>query len=137
MSMNATPVVIHDYDPRWPLQFELFRSRIAAVLGNMAAAIEHFGSTAVPGLAAKPIIDMDVLLVPGSKLPEAIAKLAAIGYRHQGDLGIAGREAFQVPAEDYALTCTFVCRRVLNIAGILRFEIIFGHVQQMPRCTVD
>ena len=96
--MNS--VIIQDYDPRWPQLFETLRSRIEAVIQGMAAAIEHVGSTAVPGLAAKPIIDLDVLLISASDLPLVIAKLASIGYGHRGDLGVAGREAFRTPPND-------------------------------------
>lgn len=66
----------------------------------MTAAIEHVGSTAVPGLAAKPIIDMDVLLISATDLQLVIAKLACVGYEHRGDLGVAGREAFRTPPND-------------------------------------
>ncbi|HEX4545170.1 MAG TPA: GrpB family protein, partial [Candidatus Acidoferrum sp.] len=58
----SSRIMIADYDPRWPEQFETLRSRIAAALGDLAIAIEHIGSTAVPGLAAKPVIDIDVLM---------------------------------------------------------------------------
>ena len=58
----SAPIIIEDYDPRWPERFEVLRARIAPELGPLAAAIEHIGSTAVPGLAAKAIIDIDVLL---------------------------------------------------------------------------
>ena len=51
-------VVIAAYDPAWPLRFEAERSRIAAALGDRALRIEHIGSTSVPGLAAKPIVDI-------------------------------------------------------------------------------
>ena len=51
-------IVIADYDPAWPARFETERSRIAATLGPRALRIEHIGSTAVPGLAAKPIVDV-------------------------------------------------------------------------------
>ena len=94
------PVIIQDYDPCWPQLFETLRSRIEAAIQGMAAAIEHVGSTAVPGLAAKPIIDVDVLLISASHLPLVIAKLASIGYEHRGDLGVAGREAFRIPPND-------------------------------------
>jgi GrpB-like predicted nucleotidyltransferase (UPF0157 family) len=95
------PVVIQDYDPCWPRLFEALRSRIAAVLESIAEAIEHVGSTAIPGLAAKPIIDMDVLLASDSDLALAIAKLASVGYEHRGDLGVPGREAFRAPPQDH------------------------------------
>ena len=92
------PVVVVDYNPAWPTQFRSLRGRIAGALRLMASAIEHVGSTAVPGLAAKPIIDIDVLLSAGSLLPAAIARLATLGaHVYQGDLGIPGREAFLSP----------------------------------------
>jgi len=83
-----------DYDPSWPQRFETLRAGIAAALGEMVSVIEHAGSTAVPELAAKPIIDIDVVLRPATDLPQVIARLASLGYEHQGNLGIPGREAF-------------------------------------------
>ena len=68
----------------------------------MVSAIEHVGSTSVPGLAAKPIIDLDVLLASAAYLPETIRRLATLGHEHQGDLGIAGREAFRAPPTLFA-----------------------------------
>jgi GrpB-like predicted nucleotidyltransferase (UPF0157 family) len=59
------PIVIADYDPNWPLLFERERDRIRAALGDRALMIEHVGSTSVPGLAAKPRIDV-LLVVPNS-----------------------------------------------------------------------
>lgn len=97
----TAPIIIEDYDPRWPQQFEQIRSRIAPSLAPLAAAIEHVGSTAVPGLAAKPIIDIDVLLRPAAEVSEAIARLATLGYEHRGDLGVPGREAFRAPGNDF------------------------------------
>ncbi|HTW56548.1 MAG TPA: GrpB family protein [Terriglobales bacterium] len=97
--MNA-PIAIDDYNLRWPERFESIRDRIAPALGPIAAAIEHIGSTAVPGLASKPIIDLDVLLRSDADLPAAISKLGALGYEHRGDLGVSGRHAFKAPSHD-------------------------------------
>jgi GrpB-like predicted nucleotidyltransferase (UPF0157 family) len=58
------------------------------------------GSTAAPGLAAKPIVDIDVLLASETMLPAVIERLASLSYIHQGDLGIPEREAFLAPAND-------------------------------------
>jgi GrpB-like predicted nucleotidyltransferase (UPF0157 family) len=96
----VNPVLVVDYDPDWPQRFQFFRGRITAALGGLAAAVEHVGSTAVIGLAAKPIIDMDILLASADALTEAIERLASLGYTHQGDLGIPEREAFLAPAND-------------------------------------
>jgi GrpB-like predicted nucleotidyltransferase (UPF0157 family) len=61
--------------------------------------VEHIGSTAVPGLAAKPVIDLDLVVPTAADIPAAITRLAALGYIHQGDLGIPGREAFISPSQ--------------------------------------
>lgn len=63
-------------------------------LDGLAIRIEHVGSTSVPGLAAKPIIDIDVAIGSMDYLPTVIKKLAVLGYLHEGDLGIKNREAF-------------------------------------------
>jgi GrpB-like predicted nucleotidyltransferase (UPF0157 family) len=54
------PIDLVEYDPDWPLVFAAERDRIAARLGRLALRIEHHGSTSVPGLAAKPVIDIQV-----------------------------------------------------------------------------
>jgi GrpB-like predicted nucleotidyltransferase (UPF0157 family) len=91
-------VILADYDPVWPAQFEEIAGRVrAAFADGLRLAVEHVGSTAVMGLAAKPIIDIDVIVPAPVDVPDAIARLVALGYMHQGDLGIAGREAFQSP----------------------------------------
>jgi GrpB-like predicted nucleotidyltransferase (UPF0157 family) len=95
---RPNPVVVVEYDSDWPKQFERLKAPIGLALGNLAAAIEHVGSTAVPGLAAKSIIDIDVLLHRADDLPAAIERLARLGYQHQGDLGIPDRHAFATPA---------------------------------------
>ncbi len=91
------PSLIVDYDPTWPAVFERLRARLEPVLAGVAASIEHVGSTAVPGLVAKPIVDMDVVVPRASVVPAAIEHLEALGYVHQGDLGVTGREAFRPP----------------------------------------
>lgn len=98
----TAPIIIAAYDPQWPKRFETLRQKISRVLGPMAAAIEHIGSTAVPGLASKPIIDLDILLGSAADLPRAIAGLGLLGYEHLGDLGIPGREAFRSPTGEPA-----------------------------------
>ena len=91
------PVVLAEYDPAWPGAFARLRDRVAAALGELAVAVEHVGSTAVPGLPAKPIVDLDAVVPSAADVPAAIRRLAAVGYVHLGDLGIPGREAFDAP----------------------------------------
>ena len=100
MRSRTDPVIVADYDPLWEQTFAILRDRLAARLGDLAVAIEHVGSTAVPGLAAKPIVDIDVVLRTETDLPAAAVALAKLGYEFIGDLGIAGREAFRAPAGD-------------------------------------
>ena len=57
---------------------------------DVALRIDHVGSTSVPGLAAKPLIDMDIVVSRPDDVPEVVQRLAAIGYRRRGDLGVAG-----------------------------------------------
>ncbi len=83
-----------DYDERWPVWFAAVRAALPSGL-----VVEHVGSTAVPGLAAKPIIDVDVVLASEDDLESTIAALADAGWRHEGDLGIPGREAFEPRAD--------------------------------------
>ncbi len=82
------------YDPRWPADFEMVRARVWPAVAGVAVLVEHVGSTAVPGLAAKPVIDVDVVVSDRRDVPRAVAALESIGHRHRGDLGVPGREAF-------------------------------------------
>ena len=91
------PIDVVAYDPGWPARFAAIRSAIADALADVAVvAIEHVGSTSVPGLAAKPVIDVDVIVTRPNLMP-AIGALERIGYRHRGDLGIADRHALAPP----------------------------------------
>ena len=87
------------YDPTWPATFELIAQRVRALVSGLPVTVEHVGSTAVPGLAAKPIIDIDVVVSDPADVPGAIKGLEAGAYVHRGDLGIPGREAFDSPPD--------------------------------------
>jgi GrpB-like predicted nucleotidyltransferase (UPF0157 family) len=95
------PITVVDYDPAWPAIFESLRERIASSLGPLARRIEHVGSTSVPGLAAKPIVDIDTVIRSLGDLPAVIERLEAIGYSHRGEIqgGPPGCEAFDRPAD--------------------------------------
>jgi GrpB-like predicted nucleotidyltransferase (UPF0157 family) len=92
--MDSRTVVVVDYDEDWPQQFEKLRARVWPVVVDVAVRIEHVGSTSVPGLAAKPIIDMTVVVAGRGDVPLAIERLTTLGYCHRGNLGIEDREAF-------------------------------------------
>ena len=93
------PAEVVDYDPRWPMWFGEIRARLTPYLAEVPHVFEHVGSTAVPGLAAKPIIDVDIVVPSPELVPPVIAGLADAGYRHEGDQGIPGREAFALPPD--------------------------------------
>jgi GrpB-like predicted nucleotidyltransferase (UPF0157 family) len=95
---GATVVVVA-YDPDWPRQFAELARSVREALGDLDATVEHVGSTSVPGLAAKPVIDIDVVVASAADVPRAIERLRPLGYLHQGDRGVTGREAFTWPPD--------------------------------------
>lgn len=80
--MTRPPVVVQDYDPEWPRLFEEEKATILGTIGHVVAAIEHVGSTAAPGLAAKPIIDILVGVRRLDDAQQCIAPLQRIGYEY-------------------------------------------------------
>ncbi len=101
--MRTKHVIVLPFDSNWKSEFDKIKSELVQVLGDTAIAVEHVGSTAVEGLAAKPIIDIDVV-VEGDDVQKAIDKLATIGYIHEGNLGIEGREAFTYEGKEHLMT---------------------------------
>jgi GrpB-like predicted nucleotidyltransferase (UPF0157 family) len=93
-------IVVVGYDSDWPNWFETLRRHVWPAVEDIALQIEHVGSTAVPGLAAKPIIDMDVVIASERDVGSAIERLATIGYHWRGDLGVPGRQAFTATRDD-------------------------------------
>ena len=94
---HNSAVRVVDYDPDWVPVFGRLRDRIWPVVCDVAIAIEHVGSTSVPGMAAKPVIDVDLVIVSRSEVPSMVSRLGLLGYEHQGNLGIEDREAFLTP----------------------------------------
>lgn len=99
--MKTGHVVVLPYDRGWAQDFSDISSEIRKALGGLALDIVHVGSTSVPGLSAKPIIDIDVVIRDYASLDAVISALKAIGYHHEGDLGIPGREAFGYEGKDH------------------------------------
>lgn len=88
------PIIVQDYQPHWAEDFQAIRAVLWPDIKHLANAMEHVGSTSVVGLAAKPIIDIDIIIEDLSTQADVIAILAQHGYKHRGDLGIEGRQAF-------------------------------------------
>ena len=73
-------IVVADYDPAWPERFRREEAKIRAALGERALAVEHIGSTAVPGLAAKPIVDILLVVEDSADEPSYLSALEGAGY---------------------------------------------------------
>ncbi|HEU4336374.1 MAG TPA: GrpB family protein [Nocardioides sp.] len=90
-------IEVVDWSPEWAHQFDAVAAVLRDALRDVCPAeVEHVGSTSVPGLAAKPILDVDVVVDP-TDVPAAVRALESVGYEHRGDLGVTGREAFRAP----------------------------------------
>jgi len=105
------PIVVVPYRPAWAQSFLLLSQQYSALLGDLILRVEHVGSTAVPGLWAKPKIDIDIVVSNFKDLDLIVAKLVSIGYEHRGDLGVPLREAFRyVGADDFPEHNMYVCK---------------------------
>ena len=93
--MKTKKVIVLPYDAAWESAFEAIKAEIQTALGDLMLGIEHVGSTSVKGMSAKPCIDIDVVIRDYSVFDAVVQKLDAIGYIHEGDLGIKDREAFK------------------------------------------
>lgn len=74
------PIRLYDYNPNWPALFEKEADRISVALGEQVMALEHIGSTSVPGLSAKPIIDILLVVSDSSNEAAYVPQLKAVGY---------------------------------------------------------
>ena len=88
-------VRVAPYDASWPAMFADEARRIGDALGALPLALEHMGSTAVPGLDAKPVLDVLAGYPPGADVATYVAALGRAGYVHRGEQGIPGREFFR------------------------------------------
>lgn len=105
-------VRVEPWNPQWDVQFRAIAAMLEDCLGPLAVAVEHVGSTSVAGLAAKPILDIDVVIAARDDLPAVEERLAAIGFRHDGDGDIPGREVFRRTFEDAFMAYhVYVCAR--------------------------
>jgi GrpB-like predicted nucleotidyltransferase (UPF0157 family) len=87
-------MILAPYNPEWPEEFAAIQSVYMDSLGKIVLRVEHVGSTAVPDLRAKPILDIDIVIPSYDLFPEIVAHLRRLGYTHAGDQGIREREAF-------------------------------------------
>jgi GrpB-like predicted nucleotidyltransferase (UPF0157 family) len=91
--MKKIEVVPHD--PQWQGAFEAEAKQIAGILGKNVAAIHHIGSTAIPNIYAKPVVDMLVEVKDITEVDRQGASLELLGYEVKGEFGISGRRYFR------------------------------------------
>ncbi|MCL2528148.1 MAG: RNA 2',3'-cyclic phosphodiesterase [Defluviitaleaceae bacterium] len=122
------PIVVAPYNPDWVVQFEKIKAFLLPYIGRVVTDIHHIGSTSVPGLSAKPIIDFDIEIESMKNFPAIKEQLGQLGYKHLGDVGIPGREAFmrEIP-DDFMAYHMYVCpsdspelRRHIKLRDYLR-----------------
>ncbi|KAL9078079.1 MAG: hypothetical protein Q9157_002990, partial [Trypethelium eluteriae] len=90
-------VTIEPYDPAWEEEFQKAKSSLEAILKDVQyISIEHVGSTSIPGLFAKPVIDIDIIIEPSSLIATRTALVGA-GYTDCGEMDVPGRHAYREP----------------------------------------
>lgn len=82
------------HDPQWAAAFEAERARLTEALADVSPVIEHVGSTAIPGIIAKPLLDIMVGIAEIGMHERALAPMRELGYEHKGEFGIPGRQFF-------------------------------------------
>lgn len=92
---TAEPVIVVPYDPQWAADFQHERAAISAALADLDVQIEHVGSTSVPDLDAKPIVDIQLVTRTVEDAIRAISPLVRLGYECRGEMGIPGRIYFR------------------------------------------
>jgi GrpB-like predicted nucleotidyltransferase (UPF0157 family) len=93
----VSEVLVVDWDPAWPERAEEEAAAVGEALG--AVEVEHIGSTSVPGLSAKPVLDLLAGLHPLNAGPAAVAAMRALGYEYLGEHGLPGRLFFRKSPE--------------------------------------
>ncbi len=102
MIIKGEPVkiTVTEYDPAWPQRFEEEARLIRGILGDELAGLFHIGSTAVEGLAAKPVIDILPVVLDIGRVDLHNAEFESLGYECMGEFGIPGRRYFRKGGND-------------------------------------
>lgn len=95
LGLLSGTVTVVPYDPRWALLFDQAALDLRSTLGSAILAVHHVGSTSVPGLAAKPILDILVSIPVFARGPDLVPQLAALGYEFRPDEEIPDRHYFR------------------------------------------
>ena len=95
LGLESGVVRLVDYDDRWPLLFADEERRIRDHCGPLALRLEHIGGTSIPGLCAKPVLDIAAGRPDGTALEDYVVALERAGYVYRGERGVPGREYFR------------------------------------------
>lgn len=132
--MRTAKVVVLPYDKAWKAAFEAIKKEVEAAVGDLIVGIEHVGSTSVEGMPAKPCIDLDIVIKDYSIFEAVVQGLARIGYIHEGDLGIRGREAFRYENKPHLLTHhLYVCPQ--DSAELHRHTVFRDYLRSHPEAV--
>ena len=115
-------IEVSDYDPSWTKWFDFERARLAQQLGRVAQRIHHIGSTAVPGLAAKPVIDILMEVSSLADLDRHQEDWAELGYVAKGEFGIPGRRYFKTSRNKRVHHVHAYAARDMNVVRHLAFR---------------
>jgi GrpB-like predicted nucleotidyltransferase (UPF0157 family) len=145
-------MILAPHNPAWAAEFALLREIYLGALGPLILRVEHVGSTAVPCLSAKPILDIDIVMPGYEMFPGIESGLRGLGYRHNGDQGIEGREAFKAqdreapytwPKRTWMAHHLYVCcadgaelRRHLLFRDALRARADFRHEYERVKVAI-
>jgi len=88
-------IVVVTHDPAWKTEFEEEAQRILRVLGDCVSCLHHIGSTAIPGILAKPVIDILMEVENIVELDKTLSAMEGLGYESMGEFGIPGRRYFR------------------------------------------
>jgi GrpB-like predicted nucleotidyltransferase (UPF0157 family) len=95
LGLESGIVRVVDYDDRWPLLFTEEARRIRGECGTLPLRLEHVGSTSIPGMCAKPVLDIAAGRPGEASIADYVAALERAGYEHRGERGLPGREYFR------------------------------------------
>lgn len=121
-----------DYDPQWRDEFEKVKSYLYSLLKDHVIAIEHVGSTSVIGCAAKPILDIDIVIDSNENFIPVKTILESVGFAHRGNQGIDGREVFKRLFDDDNMAYHLYCCQKDSLE-LLRHLSLKAYLNDYPR----
>lgn len=125
MSVQVIP-----YNPEWREWFLELRSQIWPQISDLVFDIVHIGSTSIEGMSAKPIIDIDIVVDSMDYFDAIKARLSRLGYIHQGDLGIKGREAFKLDYDHKIPHHLYLCQ--VDSSAYRNHTLLKKHLTENP-----